>query len=97
MSHQILLRPFLLGAEVVTGDLGNKDSIRKALTDREAIFVVTHFGDPSIYSRDTRSEIVQAKLLIDTAKEVGVKFFLSKGNYSDVPTLNGKAEAEEYL
>lgn len=37
---------------------------------------VTAFGDPSMLGGDGRGEITQGRLLIDVAKEVGVKFFV---------------------
>ncbi|KZP12649.1 NAD(P)-binding protein [Athelia psychrophila] len=95
------------GVEVVTGDLWDEESIRKALTGCEAVFGVTDFGDPSILGGDARGEITQGKLLIDIAKEVGVQFFVwsslpngtkvSKGKYTGVPQFDGKVEVEDYL
>lgn len=37
---------------------------------------VTAFSDPSTLAEDGRGEITRGKLLIDVAKEVGVKFFV---------------------
>ncbi|KZP07180.1 NAD(P)-binding protein [Athelia psychrophila] len=95
------------GVEVVTGDLWDKESIRKAVAGCEAVFGVTDFGDPSIMQGNARGEIIQGKLLIDAAKDAGVKFFVwsslpngtevSKGKYTGVAQFDGKVEVEEYL
>ncbi|KAF7985834.1 hypothetical protein HWV62_510 [Athelia sp. TMB] len=90
------------GAEVVTGDLWDRESIKKALAGCEAVFGVTNYNDPSIAGGDTAGEIVQGKQLIDVAKEVGVKFFvwstkLSGGKYPGIHHFDNKAVVEDYL
>jgi len=95
------------GVEVVTGDLWDKESIKHALTGSEGVFGVTNFYDPSIMESNPKGEVDQGKLLIDTAKEVGVKFFvwsalphatnLSNGKYPGISHFDNKAEVEEYL
>jgi len=95
------------GAEVATADLWDKESIKKALTGCEAVFGVTNYYDPTIAGGNTAGELVQGKLLVDTAKEVGVKFLvwsslphstkLSNGKYPGVHHFDMKAEVEEYL
>jgi len=95
------------GVEVVTGDLWDKESIKQALTGCEGVFGVTNYYDPSIVGANPKGEVDQGKLLIDTAKEVGVKFFvwsglphttnLSNGKYPGVNHFDNKAEVEEYL
>lgn len=37
---------------------------------------VTNYSDPSIGNGNTRGEAIQGKLLVDIAKEVGIKFFV---------------------
>ncbi|KAF7985837.1 hypothetical protein HWV62_516 [Athelia sp. TMB] len=64
------------GAEVATGDLWDRESIKKALEGCEAVFGVTNYNDPSIVRGDTAGEIVQGKQLVDVAKEIGIKFFV---------------------
>ncbi|KAF7973251.1 hypothetical protein HWV62_15765 [Athelia sp. TMB] len=95
------------GAEVATGDLWDRESIKKALEGCEAVFGVTNYNDPSIVRGDTAGEIVQGKQLVDVAKEIGIKFFvwsslpnstkLSGGKYPGIHHFDSKAAVEDYL
>ncbi|KAJ6502737.1 NAD(P)-binding protein [Mycena vitilis] len=98
------------GVEVVAANLFDKESLKKAIRGSEAVFGVTNFWDPAVFSGDDatgKGEIVQGKNLVDAAKDVGVKFFiwsslpnvskLSNGLYKHVAHYDNKAEIEEYL
>ncbi|KAJ7604305.1 NmrA-like domain-containing protein [Mycena polygramma] len=67
------------GVEVVVGNLFDKESLKKAIHGSEAVFGVTNFWDPTVFSGDDatgKGEIMQGKNLVDAAKEAGVKFFI---------------------
>jgi len=106
-SSEVAKRLASIGAEVVVADLWDKESIKRALTGSECVFGVTNYYDPSIAGSDVKGEVEQGKILIDAAKEVGVKFLvwsglphatnLSKGKYPGVHHFDNKAEVEEYL
>ncbi|KAJ6485370.1 NAD(P)-binding protein [Mycena vitilis] len=98
------------GVEVVVGNLFDKESLKKAIQGSEAVFGVTNFWDPAVFSGDDatgKGEIVQGKNLVDAAKEAGVKFFiwsslpnvtnLSNGLYKHVYHYDNKAAIDEYL
>ncbi|KAJ7677036.1 NAD(P)-binding protein [Mycena polygramma] len=98
------------GVEVVVGNLFDKESLKKAIHGSEAVFGVTNFWDPAVFSGDDatgKGEIVQGKNLVDAAKEAGVKFFiwsslpnvakLSNGLYKHVYHYDNKAAIDEYL
>ncbi|KAJ6455341.1 NAD(P)-binding protein [Mycena vitilis] len=98
------------GVEVVVGNLFDKESLKKAIHGSEAVFGVTNFWDPAVFSGDDatgKGEILQGKNLVDAAKEAGVKFFiwsslpdatkLSNGLYKHVAHYDNKAAIDEYL
>ncbi|KAL1710458.1 hypothetical protein EV121DRAFT_192935 [Schizophyllum commune] len=80
------------GAEVVAGDLGDKESVKKALKGAEVAFGVT-------VPFTSLPEITQGKNMVDAAKEEGVKYFvfsslasvaeISKGKYTRVAHFEG--------
>ncbi|KAJ7490678.1 hypothetical protein FB451DRAFT_1513481 [Mycena latifolia] len=87
------------GVEVVKGDSGNKASLVETLRSSEAVFAVREpvlnrggevtaspFMEKTV---ETPDELTQGKNIVDTAKEVGVKFFIFR--------RSEKAEVEEYL
>ncbi|KAJ8132652.1 hypothetical protein O1611_g975 [Lasiodiplodia mahajangana] len=91
------------GADVVYGDLSNKESIAKATDGSYAVFGVTNYWE----SMDASVEIQQGKNLADAVKDVGVKHFiwssllnvkeLSGGKLSNVYHFDSKAEVERYI
>ncbi|KAJ7609579.1 NAD(P)-binding protein [Mycena polygramma] len=98
------------GVEVVVGNLFDKESLKKAIHGSEAVFGVTNFWDPAVFSGDDatgKGEIVQGKNLVDAAKEAGVNLFiwsslpnvtnLSNGLYKHVYHYDNKAAIDEYL
>jgi len=97
------------GVEVVTGNLFDQQSLKKAIQGSEAVFGTTNFWDPEVFPADPegKGEIVQGKNLVDAAKEVGVNFFIwsslpnatkeSNGLYTHVHHVDNKAVIEEYL
>jgi uncharacterized protein YbjT (DUF2867 family) len=95
------------GVQVVKGDLWNKESLKNALKGSEVVFGITNFYDPSIVGAKHDGEIDQGKILIDTCKEVGVKFLvwsslphverLSGGKYKGVHHCDNKFVVQEYL
>ncbi|KAJ7683468.1 hypothetical protein B0H17DRAFT_941907 [Mycena rosella] len=69
------------GAEVAKADLANKASMVEALRGSEAVFGLTNYFEPSIFSGNHTGEIDQGKNLIDAAKEAGVKFFVFRQGF----------------
>ncbi|PRP86466.1 hypothetical protein PROFUN_05248 [Planoprotostelium fungivorum] len=58
------------GVEVVAGDLGNKDSLRRAFSGAWGVFAVTNYWE------HTGKEYEHGTNMIDIAKECGVSFFV---------------------
>ncbi|KAJ6472883.1 NAD(P)-binding protein [Mycena vitilis] len=98
------------GVEVVVGNLFDKESLKKAIRGSEAVFGVTNFYDPAVFTAEDRTgsaETTQGKNLVDAAKEEGVKFFiwsslphakeLSKGVYPHLYHYDNKAAVDDYL
>jgi hypothetical protein len=61
---------------MVQADLWDKDSVVKALEGTQIVFGVTNFWDSSIRGGDSGGEVKQGKILVDAAKQAGVKFFV---------------------
>ncbi|KAM4626872.1 uncharacterized protein O3C94_019842 [Discoglossus pictus] len=90
------------GAEVVQGNLNNKNDIENILKGAHGAFVVTNFWDD--FSKD--NEVAQGKLVADVAKSLNVKHVVYSG-LEDVKKLtggklevlhfDGKGEVEEYF
>ncbi|KAF7312627.1 NmrA domain-containing protein [Mycena indigotica] len=97
------------GVEVVSADLFDKESLKKAVRGSEIVFGVTNFWDPAIFPADPKGagEITQGKNLVDAAKEEGVKYLLwsslpniseaTKGLYKHVYHCDNKAIIGDYL
>jgi len=92
-----------LGAETVTADLNDKESLRAAMKGAHAVFAVTNFWEKG----DADWEIQQGKNVADISKEVGVQHLiwssllnvteLSKGKFSGVHHFDSKATIEQYI
>lgn len=90
------------GVEVVQADLGDKDSVRKAVEGSYAVFGVTNFWE--IFSKDV--EVAQGRNIADACKAAGVSHFIwssiahatkvSNGKMSNMSHFDSKAEVEEY-
>ncbi|KAK4704282.1 hypothetical protein P7C70_g1927, partial [Phenoliferia sp. Uapishka_3] len=90
------------GVEVVKGDFSSPDEIKAAFTGADYVFGVTNFWE----TMDAEKEINQGKLLVNSAKEAGVKLFvwsglepvskISKGKYTKVKHFDTKAEIANY-
>ncbi|KAJ7055536.1 NAD(P)-binding protein, partial [Mycena amicta] len=97
------------GVEVVSANLFDKESLKRAIRGSEVVFGVTNFWDPEVFPADPKGagEITQGKNLVDAAKEEGVKLFiwsslpniseLTKGLYSHVYHCDNKAIIDMYL
>ncbi|KAI9825790.1 MAG: hypothetical protein M1826_006892 [Phylliscum demangeonii] len=91
------------GVECVTGDLGSKESLRKALEHAYAVYAVTSYWE----KEDPELEKQQGRNVADAAKECGVQHFiwsslldvnkLSHGQYAHVDHFDSKAAVEEYI
>jgi uncharacterized protein YbjT (DUF2867 family) len=87
------------GAEIVTGDLNDRESLKKALKDVYGVFGVTSFWEHH------EKECVLGKNLADAVKEAGIQHFvfstlpnyskISKGQFQ-VPHYDIKALLQEY-
>ncbi|MCJ1269575.1 hypothetical protein MMC22_009467 [Lobaria immixta] len=92
-----------LGAEVVAGDLDDKDSLHSVIKGAYGVFSVTNFWEK--FSADV--EEAQGKAIADVCKAEGVKHLvwsslpnvnkLSKGVLPAVYHFDGKANVEEYI
>ncbi|KAL8939699.1 MAG: hypothetical protein Q9216_003213 [Gyalolechia sp. 2 TL-2023] len=92
-----------LGAEVVAGDLNDKDSLHAAIQGSHGVFAVTNFWE--LFSAE--AEEAQGKTVADVCKAEGVKHLvwssllnvkkLSNGVLPDVHHFDGKANVEEYI
>ncbi|KAL8279390.1 hypothetical protein RQP46_008202 [Phenoliferia psychrophenolica] len=90
------------GVEVVKGDLGSPNEIKAAFQGADFVFGVTNFWE----TMDPAKEIQDGKLLVDSAKEAGVKLFVwsglesvskvSGGKYTKVLHFDTKATITEY-
>ncbi|KAJ7368786.1 NAD(P)-binding protein [Mycena albidolilacea] len=92
------------GVEIVSVSLtvDNAVNVRKAFEGADIAFVVTNFNE----HMDKQREISEGKMLVDTAKALGVKHLiwsgleslstLSGGKYSRVGFFDAKSEVTEY-
>ncbi|KAM0432024.1 hypothetical protein ACHAQK_009940 [Fusarium lateritium] len=90
------------GAEVIPGDLNNKESLVKAFAGATAVFGVTNYWE----SLSIDTEIQQGKNIVDAAKEASVSHFIfsslldvkkvTDGKLPHVYHFDGKARIEEY-
>nr|XP_033818593.1 nmrA-like family domain-containing protein 1 [Geotrypetes seraphini] len=98
------------GAQVVKGDLDDKNSLEVAFTGAYGAFVVTNFWEIFMRNKDAHlsrdKEIEQGKQVADIIKQQGLKHVvfsglenvkkLTKGQL-EVPHFDGKGEVEEYF
>ncbi|KAF7352402.1 NAD(P)-binding protein [Mycena venus] len=92
------------GVQIVSVSLtvDNAANVRKAFEGADIAFTVTNFNE----HMDKQREISEGKLLVDTAKAVGVKLLIwsgleslsaiSGGKYSRVGFFDAKSEVTEY-
>ncbi len=89
------------GAEVVSGDLGDRASLKAAMAGCDAVFAVTNWWELF----DSAKEIEHGRNLVDAAVETGLPRFLFStlpdaktisGGKIPVPHLDSKAEMERY-
>ncbi|KAL1705722.1 hypothetical protein EV121DRAFT_290242 [Schizophyllum commune] len=88
------------GCEVVQADMADKDSVKRAVDDAEAVFAVT-------VPFTAISELDQGVNIINASKEAGVRFLvfstlpslkaLSNGKYPNITPAEEKAEVQKYL
>ncbi len=84
------------GAELLAGDLNNKDSLVQALQGVSGVFSVQSFQD------GLEAEIRQGRLLVDAAKAVGTPYFVYSSvggaeRNTGVPHFDSKFQVEEYV
>src|SRR5258708_13386096 len=85
------------GAEVVAGDLGDAESVRRALAGVSAVFCVTNF-----YEAGYAGEVAQGELMVDLAAAAGVGHFVfssvcSADKNTGIPHFDSKYQVERYL
>ena len=85
-----------LGAELVQGDFGDRNSLLAALDGVESVFAV---GTPSA---GIDAEISQGKALADAAVEAGVNHYVYSSvagaqSKSGIPHFDSKAEVEDHI
>ncbi|MGW5329379.1 NmrA/HSCARG family protein [Streptomyces sp. NPDC004014] len=85
------------GAQVVAGDLGDPDSLRRALADAYAVFCVTQF-----FEAGYEGEVAQGKLMVDLAAEAGIEHFVfssvgSADKRTGIAHFDSKYEIEQHL
>jgi len=86
-----------LGAEVVEGDLEDRDSIERALEGARGVFSVQQFAETGV-----EGEVRQGKALADAAKAAGVEHFVyssvgSAHRETGIPHFDSKWEVEEHV
>ncbi|EGN92972.1 hypothetical protein SERLA73DRAFT_190344 [Serpula lacrymans var. lacrymans S7.3] len=95
------------GAEVVQANLLDADSVKRAISGCECVFGVTDYGDAAARAQGVNTEEKIGKSLVDSAKEVGVRFFVwsslpnltkvTGGKYCHAYHFDNKANVEDYL
>ncbi|KAF9927718.1 hypothetical protein BGZ67_007401 [Mortierella alpina] len=91
------------GAEVVKGDMTDRDSIKHAVQGAHTVFGVNLVYDDDVRSR----EVAQGKAMADEAVAAGAQYFIfstsqntgkiSGGKYTGIDHFEAKAEVEEYI
>ncbi|RAK97313.1 NmrA/HSCARG family protein [Aspergillus ibericus CBS 121593] len=91
------------GAKVIKADLGDKDSLRLALQDAYAVFVITNFWE----ILDPEAETKQGMTIADVAKELDVKHFIwsslpyvsqiTNNKLTGVVHFDSKARVDDYI
>ncbi|KAL4949078.1 hscarg dehydrogenase [Aspergillus filifer] len=92
-----------LGAELIKADLNDRDSLRAALDDADAVFLVTNFGEIMDHEQETQQGVNVA----DTCKETGVKHLIwsslpyvskvTNAKYTAVVHFDSKAKVDEHI
>jgi len=92
------------GIEIVTGDVGDQESLKQVMQGAHTVFGLT----TTVYDGQTKlREISHGKALVDVAVAAGVQYFIfsslthvgniSGGKYQHVDQFDSKAEVEEYI
>jgi uncharacterized protein YbjT (DUF2867 family) len=90
-----------LGAEIVVANIDKPDDLKKAFTGVDAVFAMTNY-----YEAGPEGEEREGKLMIDIAKQLGIKHFILStlvnaekisGGKNKVPHFTSKGRVEEYL
>lgn len=91
------------GVELINADMGNKESIKRAMKGADTVFAMTS----ATYELLSKQERTQGKSLVDAAVEENVKYFIwstlphvekiSEGKILGVLHFDEKAEVEQYL
>ncbi len=86
-----------LGAEIATGDLEDRESVRRAAEGVQAIFVVSTMAE-----KGTEAETRQAINAMEGARSAGVPHLVYSSvsdadRQTGIPHFNSKAKAEEHL
>ncbi|KAL8747050.1 MAG: hypothetical protein Q9190_001015 [Brigantiaea leucoxantha] len=74
------------GVECVTGDVNDKESLKRALQGAHSVYAVTNYWE----KMDAKLEIQQGKNVADVCKEVGVQHLIWSGLYNVTKLTNGK-------
>ncbi|TDL19695.1 NAD-binding protein [Rickenella mellea] len=87
------------GVEVVTANLHDIESVKKAFTGAYGVFGVTNFWDPN--EGGSEKEIAQGKNLVDAAKATGISHFVwsTLDNTAPIHAVHwdSKAQVDDYL
>ncbi|KAG0081767.1 hypothetical protein BGZ93_002627, partial [Podila epicladia] len=91
------------GAEVVKGDMTDRESIKHAVQGAHTVFAVNLVYDSEVRSK----EVAQGKAIADEAVAAGAQYFIfstsqntskiSGGKYTGIDHFEAKAEVEEYI
>jgi len=86
-----------LGAAIVQGDLGDRESLVRAFSGADGVYAVTDF-----FKNGIPAEIEQGKRMADVAKETGVGHFVLASvafptGTSGVPHFDSKREIERHV
>jgi uncharacterized protein YbjT (DUF2867 family) len=87
----------LLGAQVVQGDMGDADSVARAVKGCHGLFSVQDFSQAGL-----EGEVRQGKLLADAARSAGVSHFVytsvgAANQNTGIPHFETKARIEEHV
>jgi uncharacterized protein YbjT (DUF2867 family) len=86
-----------LGAEIVRGDLDDRNSLRRAIAGRDAVFIVA-----TAFEKGPEAETREAVNAMDVAREAGVRQVVYSSvsdadRHTGIPHFDSKARAEEHL
>ncbi|OZJ01857.1 hypothetical protein BZG36_05336, partial [Bifiguratus adelaidae] len=92
--------------QVVQTDAAKKEDLTRLFQGADYVFGVTNFFDPDIFPDNIPEEERRGKLMIDAAKDVGIKFFVwsslpnaakvSNGKHNKVYHFDGKNNVAQY-